>query len=529
MKKTNLHKLFSIESALLISVLFVFIMAVNAQQPPPKIIELRKADELRKAAIREMQILTGDVIFYHEGAFMYCDSAYLYDESNKFEAFSNVQINQGDTIFVYGDYLHYEGNTQLAKLRDNVRMEDNQVTLFTDSLNYDRRENLGYYFDGGMLVDEQNELTSFWGQYDPVSKKALFSDSVKLINEDYTIFSDTLKYNTASKIVDILGPSTIVSDSGYIHTTRGWYDTNTDDSQLLDRSTVYSSNNDKSLTGDTIYYNRASGYGTVHGNMLMQDTARKVILQGNYGYYDEKTEFALATDSAFATEYSQKDSLFLHADTLTMLTDSVDKELKAYHNVRFYRTDLQGVCDSMEFISKDSILYMYKDPILWHENNQIIGDEMNIYLNDSTIEKVYIKNYAFSIQDRQKDDQYNQLKGREMKAYFRDGEIYYILVEGDAESLYYLEEDDGTIIGLNKTNSAYLSMDILKNELQKLKLWSSTTAETNPLSLLKPEDKKLKGFIWYDNVRPLNKLDVFRIPEKNLMEPRPTPRRFERE
>ena len=535
MKETKRHKLFSIESALIFSVLFVFILAMNAQQPPKrnqppsKIIELRQADELRKSPNRDMQILQGNVIFYHEGAFMYCDSAYLYEQSNKFEAFSNVKIDQGDTIFVYGDYLFYDGSTQIAKLRDNVRMEDKQVTLFTDSLNYDRHQNLGYYFDGGMLVDEQNELTSFWGQYDPVSKESLFSDSVKLINEKYTIFADTLKYNTESKIADILGPSTIVSDSGYIHTTRGWYNTITDDSQLLDRSTVYSNNNDKTLTGDTIYYNRATGFGTVHGNMVLQDTVRKVILQGNYGYYDEKTEFAMSTDSAFVTEYSQKDSLFLHGDTLTMLTDSVNREIRAFHHVRFYRIDLQGVCDSMEFSSKDSILYMFGEPIIWHENNQIMGGEMNIFMNDSTIDKVHIKDYAFSIQDRQKDDQYNQLKGRDMKAYFRDGEIYYILVEGDAESLYYIEEDDGTMVGLNKTQSAYLSMDLLKNELQKLKLWSSTTAETNPLSLLKPEDKKLKGFIWYGDVRPLSKLDIFRRPEKNLAEPRITPRRFERE
>ena len=529
MKDIKQHKLFSIESALIISVLFIFILGVNAQQPPPKIVELRQADELRKAATREMQIVTGDVIFYHEGAFMYCDSAYLYETSNKFEAFSNVQINQGDTIFVYGDYLHYEGNTQLAKFRNNVRMEDKEVTLFTDSLNYDRAANLGYYFDGGMLVDEQNELTSFWGQYNPENNESLFSDSVKLVNVDYTIFADTLKYNTATKIADILGPSTIVSDSGYINTTLGWYDTNTDDSQLLNRSTVYSNNNDKSLTGDTIYYNRATGFGTVHGNMFLQDTARKVILQGNYGYYDEKKEFGMATDSAFVTEYSQKDSLFLHGDTLTMLTDSTDREIRAYHHVRFYRTDLQGVCDSMEYISKDSILYMYIEPILWHENNQIIGEEINIFLNDTTIDKAHIKNYAFSIQDRQKDEQYNQLKGRDMKAYFRDGELYHILVEGDAQSLYYMEEDDGEIVGLNKTESAYLSMDILKNELQKLKLWSSTTAETNPLSLLKPEDKQLKGFIWYDNVRPLNKLDIFRRPKKDLTQPRITPRRFQRE
>lgn len=531
MKETRQNKIFSIESALIFSVLFVFLLGVKAQQleEPPKIIELRQADELRKAAKDDVQILKDNVIFYHEGAFMYCDSAYLYEQTNRFEAFSNVEIDQGDTIFVYGDYLQYDGNTKLARLRNNVRMEDNQATLFTDSLNYDRMHNLGYYFEGGMLVDEENELTSFWGQYDPEIKEALFSDSVKLINEKYTIFADTLKYNTLSKIADILGPSTIVSDSGYIHTTRGWYNTLTDDSQLLDRSIIYSSNNDKTLTGDTIYYNRASGFGTVHGNMVLQDTAQKVILQGNYGYYNEETEFALATDSAFAIEYSQKDSLFLHGDTLTMLTDSVDREVKAFHNVRFFRIDLQGVCDSMEYVSKDSILYMYVEPILWHENNQIIGEEMNIYLNDSTIEKVHVKNYAFSIQDRQQDDQYNQLKGRNMNAFFKNGELYHILVEGDAQSLYYLEEDDGTIIGLNKTQSAYLSMDIEKNELQKLKLWSSTTAETNPLSLLKPEEKRLDGFIWYDDIRPLNKFDIFRRPEKKQSEARPTPRRFERE
>ena len=537
MKETKQHKLFSIESALIFSVLFVFILGVRAQQPPstkqpttqPKIIELRQADELRKAANRDMQILKNNVVFYHEGAFMYCDSAYLYEQSNRFEAFSNVEIDQGDTIFVYGDYLHYDGDTKLARLRNNVRMEDNQATLFTDSLNYDRMNNLGYYFDGGMLVDEGNELTSFWGQYNPDSKEALFSDSVKLVNKDYTIFADTLKYNTFTKIADILGPSTIVSDSGYIETTRGWYNTITDDSQLLDRSTVYSSDNDKTLTGDTIYYNRASGFGTVHGNMVLNDTAQKVILQGNYGYYNEQTEFGLATDSAFAVEYSQKDSLFLHGDTLTMLTDSVDREVKAFYNVRFYRTDLQGVCDSMVYLSKDSILYMYVEPIVWHESNQIMGEEMNIYLNDSTIEKVHVKNYAFSIQDRLKDDQHNQLKGRDMTAYFKEGELRHILVEGDAQSLYYLEEDDGTIIGLNKTQSAYLSMDIEKNELQKLKLWSSTTAETNPLSLLKPEDKRLEGFVWYKDIRPLNKLDIFRRPVKDQSVKRPTPRRFERE
>ena len=236
MKKLLLH--FIRESTLIVSVLFVLFSTLKAepkpvpvaQQPPvqeqaARVVELRQADLWSKREGLDAEVLTGNVVFYHEGAYMYCDSAYLYQQDNSFEAFSNVTMEQGDTIFVYGDYLFYDGNTRLARLRDNIRMEDQTATLFTDSLNYDRIANLGYYFDGGMLVDEENELTSYWGQYAPDTKEAVFSDSVKLVNEDYTIFADTLKYNSETKIADILGPSRIVSDSGYIYTDRGWYNT----------------------------------------------------------------------------------------------------------------------------------------------------------------------------------------------------------------------------------------------------------------------------------------------------------------
>ena len=182
--------------------LFIVIASALAQTPPvgaTEVVELRQADLWSKRAGFEAEILTGNVIFFHEGAYMFCDSAYLFQQTNTFEAFSNVRMEQGDTIFVYGDYLHYEGNSRLARLRNNIRMEDRNVTLFTDSLDYDRAGNLGYYFEGGMLIDEENELTSFWGQYAPDTKIALFSDSVKLVNEDYTIYADTLKYNTESK------------------------------------------------------------------------------------------------------------------------------------------------------------------------------------------------------------------------------------------------------------------------------------------------------------------------------------------
>ena len=526
------------ESILLLSVLFVIMASAKAQQPPARssatpaiqIVELRQADLWSKRIGFDAEILTGNVIFFHDGAFMYCDSAYLYQQTNTFEAFSNVRMEQGDTIFVYGDYLHYDGNTRLARLRDNIRMEDRTVTLFTDSLDFDRSVNLGYYFEGGMLVDEENELTSFWGQYDPDSKQALFSDSVKLVNVDYIIYADTLKYNTETKYADILGPSRIVSDSGYVHTSRGWYNTATDDARLLDRSEVYSNDGLKVLIGDTILYNRKSGIGEVFGNMFLEDKEKKAILQGNYGYYNEKTEYGLATDSAFAIDYSQQESMYVHGDTLVMETDSTNREIKAFYEVRFYRSDIQGLCDSLHYSSRDSMIYMIGDPVLWNDNNQILGDQIHLFLNDSTLEKALIKDYALAVQDRLIEQQYNQLSGRDMTAYFRDGDLYHVLVEGNAESLYYLVEKDSTVIGLNKTESAYLSMDIEKKQIKRLKLWSSTKAVTTPLPQLKPEDARLEGFLWLDYLRPTGPRDIFRSNKRRTSEATEArPRRFQRE
>ncbi|HHT35491.1 MAG: OstA-like protein [Proteiniphilum sp.] len=527
------------ESMLLLGVLSVIMASAVAQQPPQQpmtpaektqIIELRQAELWSKRTGFDAEIFTGEVVFFHEGAFMYCDSAYLFQKSNTFEAFSNVRMEQGDTIFVYGDYLHYDGNTQLAKLRNNIRMEDRNVTLFTDSLDYDRAANLGYYFEGGMLVDEENELTSFWGQYAPDTKVALFSDSVKLVNEDYIIYADTLKYNTESKYADILGPSRIVSDSGYVHTSKGWYHTVTEDSRLLDRSEVYSNDGTKVLIGDTILYNRLSGEGEVFGNMYLEDKARKAILQGNYGFYNEKTEYGLATDSAFAIDYSQEESMFIHGDTLVMKTDSTFRDIRAYYGVRFYRSDIQGLCDSLHYSSRDTMVYLTGDPVLWNENNQILGDRIDLLLNDSTLEKAFIRDYAFAIQDRRTGDQYNQLSGRDMTASFRGGELYHLLVEGNAQSLYYLMQRDSTIIGLNKTESPYLSMDIEKNQIKRLKLWPSTTAVTTPLPQLSEGDARLEGFVWLDYLRPTGPGDIFRSNARRASEAsEQRPRRFQRE
>ncbi len=468
----------------------------------------------------DAQLLKGDVCFRHDSSYMYCDSAYFFEQNNSLEAFGNVRMEQGDTLFVYGNYLLYDGNTQIAYLREQVRMENGQVTLFTDSLNYERLPDIGYYFDGGMIVDSLNQLSSFYGQYSPQTKFAIFNDSVRLENPNFTLFSDTLHYNTDSKIATILGPSVIVSDSGTIYSSKGWYNTESGTALLLDNSRIESGSN--ILTGDSIWYNDLTKYGEVYGQMHLTDTAQHITLVGNYGYYNDLTGFAFATDSALFMEYSQGDTLYLHADTLKMeVVDSLYREIKAYYGVRFYRTDLQGVCDSMQFNSRDSVMYMYTQPVLWNQEYQLYGDTIAIYMNDSTIDHAHVIQFAFAAQYVD-TTYYNQLKGNDLKAYFENQQLHQIDIAGNAESIFYPLEKDGAKVGLNETKSGFLTIWVKDNQLDKLKIWPSPTGSMTPIPDLKPDQKLLKDFYWFDYLRPKNKNDIYHVVKRKEAE---TPRR----
>ena len=463
----------------------------------------------------QRQTMTGNVVFRHDSSFMYCDSAYLYDQDKLLEAFSNVRLEQGDTLFIYGDYLHYDSNIELARIRFNVRMVNIQqdssvVTLYTDSLDYDRKANIGYYFEGGRIVDAENILESAYGQYSPETKIAEFQDSVRLTNRNGVLSTDTLEYSTETKIAYIVSPSIIESDSGVVHSSKGWYNTQENTSLLLDRSVVYSGN--RILTGDSLAYNRDLGYGEAFGNMFIIDTARKVIMTGHYGFYEEKTDYAFATDSACAIEYSQGDSLYIYADTLEMITiDSTSRVLRAIMGVRFYRYDIQGICDSMRFTTADSVMRMFGNyPVLWNEEQQLFGDTIIIYMADSTVDFVHVPSSAFVVQEVEPDF-YNQLGGNDLKAYFAGKNIEHINIDGNAESIFLPIDQDRTMIGLNYTQSSYLSIWFREGKFNKLKTFPKTDGLMTPIPDLTTEQKTLNKFNWYDELRPVDRFDIFRF------------------
>ena len=508
---------------LVVSVLCLFGFCLLAQVRPAKKGEQKPAkskvyllhsDVLKKSPLNpdpDAQILIGNVAFRHDSVYMYCDSACFYEKTNSLEAFDNVKMVQGDTLFLYGDYLFYDGNTQIAQVRYNVRMENKNTTLLTDSLNYDRIYNLGYYFDGGTLMDEENVLTSEWGEYSPATKISVFNYDVKLVNPKFTLTSDTLRYSTATKIANILGPSDIVSDANHIYSELGFYNTQIGQAELLDRSVL--TNEGKRLIGDSLFYDRVKGYGEAFDNVIMTDTVNKNMLTGDYCYYNELTKYAFATKKAVVVDYSQGDSLFMHADTLQMYTyylntDSMFRETRAYHKVRMYRADVQGVCDSLVFSSKDSCLTMYYDPILWNNNQQLLGEKIMIYMNDSTIDWAHIQNQALSVEQLDSIS-YNQVTGKEMKAWFQGGEMRKVDVIGSVRLVYYPMESDSTLIGMNVSETSLLNMFLENRKMKKMIMSPKSNGTLYPMLQRPPEKMKLDNFVWFDYIRPLDKEDIF--------------------
>ena len=488
----------------------------NKKQPENKKtkVYLLHADEGQadKLARPDVQVLIGNVKLRHDSMYMYCDSALIFEKTNSVEAFSNVRMEQGDTLFIYGDYLYYDGMTQIAQLRENVKMINRNTTLLTDSLNYDRLYDLGYYFEGGTLMDEENVLTSDWGEYSPATKQSVFNHDVKLVNPKFVLTSDTLRYNTESKIAVILGPSNIVSDNNHIYSERGFYNTLTEQAELLDRSVL--TNQGKKLVGDSLFYDRVIGYGEAFDNVKMTDSINKNMLTGDYCFYNELTDSAFATKRAVAIDYSQgPDSLFMHGDTLQLVsynlnTDSVFRLMKAYHKVRMYRTDVQGVCDSLVYNSKDSCMTMYTDPILWNDGQQLLGEQIKIYMNDSTIDWAHIINQALTVE--MKDSiHYNQVSGKEMKAYFINGDMRHIEVIGNVLTAFYPEEKDSTMTGFNCLEGSLLHLYMKDKKMEKGLFVGKSNGTMYPMDQIPPDKLRLPTFSWFDYVRPLNKEDIF--------------------
>ena len=460
----------------------------------------------------DAQVLNGHVHFRHQGADLYCDSAHFYDQTNSFEAFGHVRMLQGDTLSLTSDYAYYDGNAQLAQARYNVVLKHRKSILYTDSLDYDRLYNFGNFFEGGKLVDGSSVLTSDWGEYHTDTKQAIFYYDVQLKDKKMYMTTDSLFYDTQTSRAHIVGPSEIVSGTSRIYSEDGYYNTKSEQSELFGRSVI--SDQGRILIGDSVYHNAADGTNYAYWNVVYNDTVNKNMMTGDYCEYNDSTGYAMATKRAVTIDYSQQDSLFMHADTFKIFTfnirtDSVYRKIHAYNKVRAYRTDIQAVCDSLVYDTQDSCMTMYKDPIIWNDGQQLVGELVKVYMRDSTIDYAHVIGQAFSTEQLHDSIHFNQISSKEMKTFFEKGEAReFQAIDDVLINYFHVDEEDSAITMMNHVETSLLRMFLKNRKMEKL--WTNKAMCTYyPINQIPAETNPLPGFAWFDYVRPLNKEDIF--------------------
>ncbi|MEN8225541.1 MAG: OstA-like protein [Bacteroidota bacterium] len=459
---------------------------------------------------KDIQRLIGNVVMKHDSTYFYCDSAWLNRKANNFRAFSKVHIVPSDTLEIFSDSLNYDGATRIADLYGNVKLIENRATLTTSHLTYDRNTRIAYYYSGAVIVSDTNVLTSRIGHYYTESKEVYFRDKVVLTNPDYIMNSDTLKYNTVSKIAWFFGPTNIIGEEDSIYCEDGWYDTEYDISRM--KRNVFVQNNEQMIWADTIFYRRFPRYGLAETNVTLYDTEQDIYVKGNFAEYDDELHYAYVTDSALAIMPEENDTLYVHADTMWMLSDDEGKAelMKAYFKVKYFRNNLQGMCDSLVYHFPDSSILMYNGPVLWSQENQLTSDSVRIVIANNEVDTMVLYGSCFIISE---DDSiranYNQVKGLTMIGYFKDNDLVKIRVTGNSETLYFLREEDKSLIGIQKAVSNRMMIYLDSNQIRGLTYIDKPDGAIHTIGELSGEDLILRDFKWIDDRRPMKKEDIF--------------------
>ena len=570
----------TISHCIFFGLLALFVFSASGFAQTKKRVEILHCDSLLsdERIVANAQRLIGNVQIKMDGALMWCDSLYSYSNRNAVDAFGKVHIIRGDTLDMYADFLNYNGDTKLAKARRNVKLVDKKVTLTTDSLDYAMTTDLASYNYSGTVKDSTNVLTSIIGQYHVNEKKAYFRKKVEGTTKDYKIKSDTLIYVTDTKKVYIEGPTYIFNEKDTLYAEFGWYDSMKNYANLTKKPLIW--NAKQKVKADSIFYDKEKGNGLALGKAWIEDFENKFIVQGNRVEYNDISKIAMATDSAVLVQYSEKDSLFLHADRLRTLpdtttarkpnpskkatkllapkkavrdtlasathavpvnakafeTDTIAANLSikdtiatntlvkdtiaikkpkdarlvlAYFNVRFFRDDMQGKCDSLVYWSKDSTIQMYTNPVIWSNKNQVTASYIEMINKSKDPDEIRMKDDAFIISMEDDSIRFNQIKGKNMTGFIRNNELYKIDVKGNGQSNYYARDKTG-VIGLNKAESSNITIYLNKGKVSRIALIKSPDGELKPIANIEDGDKKLPGFVWQQDIRPKSKMDIFR-------------------
>ncbi|MDO5509794.1 MAG: OstA-like protein [Weeksellaceae bacterium] len=472
-------------------------------------------------------VYSGRVAFEHNGAQMFADTVILYQLENRFHARGNVRMVKDRNVLT-ARRLEYDGNSKIANAFGNVVMRDPQQTLYTEKLTYDRNQNIAYYDTGGTIVSKDNTINSVVGIYNLTTGENTFDSNVQISNPDYTITSKNVKHSSSGDVMEFFDNTFIQSKRNprqFITTTRGRYYLNRKVAYLEERSTVHSDG--KKLTADNIFYEQESGYGRATGDVVLEDPEERRYLTGNFGEAFEKLDSAYVTGNAVAVKAFERDSLYIHADTLMASKRDEQSLIRAFHGARFFKSNLQGKADSIAFQETTGLMNFYKDPIVWSGYRQITGDTITVFTNPERerLDSIHVRQNAFAIsrKDSITQTEFHQLKSRIMMGLFVNEDLDWVQAEGNAQSLFYMEERDeeqGTaeLMGINRSDCGIIEADLEERDIHVISCRIDADSKFYPPSRFPDDERYLPDFAWYEDMRPKRWQDILIVetPDNSL-------------
>ena len=469
----------------------------------------------------------GNVRFSHQGSVLTADEVIFYREQNFVKAIGNVKLQNADGSIITSGEMEYDGNTQKGIARKNVLLTDPGQTIETETLYYDRLSNKAYFNTGGTIKKEGNVMFTKSATYDLNSRIIDFAGNVKIDNPEYIVEGVNIVQNQNTNTATFNGATTITNKknpANMIYTEKGTYNMNSKEVYLKKNSRI--NYNGKILTGDDMYFNQITGFGTAKGNVTLRDPLEKRYMKGGYGEIYEKKDSAMMTEKPYAVKILEKDSMYFSADRILAYQklDNVNplkkkSFLRAYKKARMYKSNIQVRTDSLSFNETDGIMHLDGKPIAWSGEKQITGDKIEAYFDTENefIDSLRVIGNAFAISKADSlnmKDEFNQVKGKLMTVYYEKNDVKLAKVIGNGQAITYADDQNEKTkeverIGVSLSTCGTIEAEFEDRKVQIISCNIGANTDIYPMSLISREKRFFPDFNWNTKDRLRTWRDIF--------------------
>lgn len=264
--------------------------------------------------------LTGDVVLYHNGAVITCDSVVRYSE-REMTCFGNVIIKKDDT-YIYGDRAEYSRDEGEARVYSPlIKVMNKDATLYTYNLVFNTADNIGRFYGGGTFTNGDNLMESERGYFYADLDEMVGVERVQMKNETYQMKSDSVNYNSETEIAKYFTRSvTWKNDGEILSSENGEY--HNKEQRYLFRDNAYVLSGEREMWADTVDYREMVQFIELKHNAQIRDEVHKSIVFGHYGNYSHQTGDTFLTQNPAYVSYAYSDSNGTN-DTVYMRSDSM--------------------------------------------------------------------------------------------------------------------------------------------------------------------------------------------------------------